>query len=100
VSGSTKQRYCKLLHDITNHDLLLFTRHHNNEEAEEEEVEEDRTSLTFGQLEQASNSLLKTCLLHKHFVESNPQKKSFESTTLPFFKNTIYAVSKYKSPSN
>jgi hypothetical protein len=50
VSGSTKRRYCKLLHQITNHDLLFLS---DNQE----------DSLTFGQLEQVPASL--TLGLHK-----------------------------------
>ncbi|XP_023328379.1 uncharacterized protein LOC111701356 [Eurytemora carolleeae] len=41
VSGSTKKKYCKLLHDITNHDLIY-----------QEEEGEGRTGVTYGQIEQ------------------------------------------------
>ena len=42
VSGSTKKKYCKLLHEITNHDLIYH----------EEEGEEGGTGITYGQIEQ------------------------------------------------
>ena len=41
MSGSTKKKYCKLLHDITNHDLIY-----------QEEEGEGRTGVTYGQIEQ------------------------------------------------
>ena len=41
VSGSTKKKYCKLLHEITNHDLIYH-----------EEEGEGGTGVTYGQIEQ------------------------------------------------
>jgi len=45
VSGSTKKKYCKLMHEITNHDLLSRNMQ-NTEEGE------DALVVTYGQLDQ------------------------------------------------
>ena len=34
MSGSTKKKYCKLLHEITNHALLSVAEEHMQEEEE------------------------------------------------------------------